>query len=303
MAKKTGQSTKSKRKQKEKRASLFRFLFSRFFLKNLVLAGLILVLLVFVSVRMLSSYTQHNSYITVPDCRGISLEQVSEMLVDRSLDWNVADSVYDPREPPLTVLGQFPEATRHVKEGRVVHLTVNRLTPQMVEVPVEQVLEKTLRSVQFKLQGKGFMIGELIYKPGVYDNQVLELRRGGTDKVLEAGAMLPKGAVVDLVVTDGFGNTRIAMPEFRGRSYTEAEFLLKANNLVEGRISFGPEVTAEDSITFVVLRQQPESGEGVYIKEGSTVDLWFGSMDDYLESENPELEIRSLSEEIQEVEQ
>jgi beta-lactam-binding protein with PASTA domain len=239
----------------------------------------------------------------------MSLEQASEMLVDRSLDWNVADSVYDPRELPLTVLGQFPEAARQVKEDRVVHLTVNRLTPQMVEVPVEQVLEKTLRSVQFKLQGKGFKIGELIYKPGVYDNQVLELRKGGTVEVLEAGAMLPKGAVVDLVVTDGYGNTRIVMPDFKGRSYAEAEFLLQANNLVEGRISFGPEATAEDSISFVVLRQQPESGEDVYIKEGSTVDLWFGSMDDYLESENQGLEsdssatIRPLPEEIQEVEQ
>jgi beta-lactam-binding protein with PASTA domain len=260
------------------RPSLWRFAISRALWVNLLLAFLVLVLLLLLSIGRLKHYTDHNQAITVPDCRGLTLEQASTMLERKDLRWEVMDSFYDPAALPLSILGQFPDDGREVKKDRTIHLTVNRVNPVMVELPVKELEEKTLRSVQFTLQGLGFRIGELIYKPGLYDNQVLELRERGSEQALEAGVRLPKGSVLDLLVTDGYGNTRVAVPNLMGMRWSEAEFVLRANNLVEGRTVYAEGIqSAEDSTRARVYRQDPPSGEAAYIKEGSMINLWLGS--------------------------
>lgn len=262
----------------ESEPTLLRFLFSRAFLVNLALGLLALVLVLLLAVGRLQRYTDHNQAITVPDCRGLSLEQAVTMLERKDLQWAVMDSFYDPSALPLSILGQFPDDGREVKKERTIHLTVNRVHPVMVDLPVEELEEKTLRSVQFTLQGLGFRIGELIYKPGLYDNQVLEIRKAGFDEALEAGAQLPKGSSVDLLVTDGYGNTRVAVPNLEGMRWSEAEFVLRANNLVEGRTVYGAEILdGQDSLRARVYRQEPQSGDAAYIKEGSMINLWLGS--------------------------
>ncbi len=129
----------------------------------------------------------------------------------------------------------------------------------------------------------------MIYKPGLYDNQVLELREAGSDQALEAGARLPKGATLDLLVTDGYGNTRVAVPQLEGMRWSEAEFVLRANNLVEGRTVYGSEIlTAADSSRARVYRQQPPAGDAAYVKEGSMINLWLGSDSLHFPPEQPD---------------
>lgn len=265
------------------RPSVWRFLISRVFWLNMLLAVVVLLLGILLAMRALQRYTDHNQAITVPDCTGLTLEQASSQLDRKDLRWAVMDSFYDPRQLPLTVLGQFPQEGAAVKEGRVVHLTVNRIRPQMVEVPVTELEEKTLRSVQFTLQGLGFRLGELIYEPGVYDNQVLEIRLGGSAEALQPGQKLPKGSLLDLLVTDGYGNTRVALPNLEGMGWSEAAFVLRAHNLVEGNVVYDPGV---DSLAARVYRQNPASGDNVYVKEGSMINVWLGIPGDTL-STNP----------------
>ena len=265
------------------RPSIWRFLISRVFWLNALIAVVVLLIGLLVAMRALQHYTDHNQAITVPDCTGLTLEQASGQLDRKDLRWAVMDSFYDPRQLPLTVLGQFPQEGAAVKEGRVVHLTVNRIRPQMVEVPVAELEEKTLRSVQFTLQGLGFRLGELIYQPGVYDNQVLEIRANGSAEALEQGQQLPKGSMLDLLVTDGYGNTRVALPNLEGMGWSEAAFVLRAHNLVEGNVVYDPDV---DSVAAKVYRQSPIPGDNVYVKEGSMINVWLGVLGDTL-STNP----------------
>ena len=264
---------RGKRPSNEQQASLWNFFLSRVFWLNGFLAILFTLLIAFIALEFLVGYTGHNHYITVPDCRGLTMDQAAETLERRKLRFAVMDSLYDPSLLPLTVMGQYPDQQAEVKEGRVIHLTVNKTRPQMVDVPVAEVLEKTLRSVQFNLQGLGFQIGELIYKPGVYDNQVIELRKGGTERALKPGDHLPKGSVIDLVVTDGYGNTRILLHDFVGMSLSEAQFVLSANNLVEGSIRLD---IGADSLFARVYRQEPEAGQDIFVREGSMINLWLG---------------------------
>lgn len=263
---------------------------SRVFWINLILAAGFVLLLGFITLQVIRSYTDHNGYVTVPDCTGLSFEQAVKSLERQELAWEIMDSLYEPRELPLVVLGQYPTSGSEVKRERIVMLTINKSTPPMVEVPVEEVLEKTLRSVQYSLQGKGFEIGELIYKPGVYDNQVLELREGGKSEAIEAGTELVTGSVIDLVVTDGFGNTRAELPDFRGMSLEEARFLISANNFVEGIIVFDTEIlSADDSLKSRVYRQSFADQIGEYVRAGSMIDLWMG-FPDTTQVNNPDLE-------------
>ncbi|MFT7589995.1 MAG: beta-lactam-binding protein with PASTA domain [Limisphaerales bacterium] len=268
---KKAQNAESEEDESAKKGGFFRFIFSRFFLMNLLIAGLLTILVGFIALRSLQGYTDHNKYITVPDLRGMSLEQASQMLERKALRLNIADSLYEPRELPYTILGQFPGFGQEVKKDRVVHLTVNKTKPQMVDVPVDEALNKTLRSVQFNLQGKGFRIGELIYQSGVYDNQVLSLRKHGEKSSLKQGDKLPKGSLIDLVVTDGYGNTRVSLPDLTGMTISEARFMLRANNLVEGNFVFENGV---DSLVGKVSKQEPSPDSDPFVKAGSMINIW-----------------------------
>jgi beta-lactam-binding protein with PASTA domain len=257
------------------------FVLSKALWVNVLAAGVLVLLLALGMLASLKGYTHHNRYITVPDCSGLTLEQATELLERRSLRAAVMDSLYDPALLPLSVMAQHPPASAEVKQDRVIHLTVNKTRPQMIEVPVAEVVEKTLRSVQFNLQGKGFRLGELIYRPGPFDNQVLELRRGGSPHALIPGDVLPKGAVIDLVVSDGYGNSRVALPDLSGLSLSEAIFVLNANNLMEGSVVWEP---GTDSSLARVYRQLPDPALDSTVREGTVVNLWMG---DY---PRPELE-------------
>ncbi len=268
--------TKSSKKE-ESQPSLFSFLFSRALLSNLALALCLIILVGLGVMQILRSYTGHNRYITVPDCQGMLLPQAAEMLERRDLRWAVMDSLYDPKLLPLSIIAQYPGSPGEVKRGRVIHLTVNKTRPQMIQVPVAEVLEKTLRSVTYNLQSKGFKIGELIYQSGPYTNQVVELRRGGAPMALKPGENLPLGATIDLVVTDGYGSTRLLMPDLTGMGLLEAQFVLRANNLVEGTFFLQPGV---DSTYAAVYRQEPSAGPDIFVREGTMVNLWLGFGDE-----------------------
>ncbi len=269
MAEKTGKHPKGRRPE------VLAFITSRIFWVNMAMAFAGVLILSLLALQLLRGYTGHNRYITVPDCQGMTLNQAKEMLDRRDLRFAVMDSLYDPALLPLVVMAQYPAVESEVKKGRVIHLTINKTRPQMVEVPVSELLEKTLRSVQFNLQGLGFRIGELIYRPGIYDNQVVELRKGGVERPLNRGAKLPKGAVIDLVVSDGNGSARIPLPDLIGMSLSEAQFVITANNLVEGSFVLDQ---GTDSLLARVYRQEPEPGEDIFVREGSMINLWLGEL-------------------------
>ena len=259
--------------KQQEQVGLRQFLLSRALWVNVLLAGFVVLLLALAMLASLKRYTHHNRYITVPDCAGLTLEQAGELLERRGLRTAVMDSLYDPSLLPLAVMAQHPAAMSEVKEDRAIHLTVNKTRPQMIEVPVAEVVEKTLRSVQFNLQGKGFRLGELIYRPGAFDNQVLELRRGGSPHALKPGDVLPKGAVIDLVVSDGSGSSRVALPDLRGLSLSEAIFVLNAHNLMEGSVVWD---AGADSSLARVYRQLPDPAQDSTVREGTVINLWLG---------------------------
>ena len=78
--------------------------------------------------------TNHGETLTVPDITGVHLDELDDYLSIRNLRYEISkDSGYSTEIPPLTVLKQFPMPNAQVKQFRKIYLTLNSITPPMVE--------------------------------------------------------------------------------------------------------------------------------------------------------------------------
>ena len=181
--------------------SFFRFLFSKAFLIQLVLALVATVLIIFLLLQWLDFSTNQDQKITVPDLARLTLDQVDAQLEELDLRREILDSAnYDPDYPPYSVLEQAPMAGKFVKENRKIYITLNPSGFNKVEIP-EGLIRKSRRQVEPTLRSLGFEIGTISYKPDFAPDVVLELRHKG--KLLEPGTSLMKTSRIDLVLGDG----------------------------------------------------------------------------------------------------
>ncbi|HZH69679.1 MAG TPA: PASTA domain-containing protein, partial [Flavobacteriaceae bacterium] len=180
--------------------SFIRFVFSKTFLKQLLLAIVGLVILVFLILKYLDFSTNHNQKIAVPDLSKLSLEEAEKILAGVSLRVEVLDSAnFNPDFPKFSVIEQIPNPGQFVKENRKIYITLNPSGYRKVEIP--KLTGQTIRQVEPTLRGMGFEIGTKTYKPHIAKDEVLELTHKGT--TLEAGTELHITSVIDLVLGDG----------------------------------------------------------------------------------------------------
>src|SRR5690554_8024484 len=178
--------------------NFFRFIFTKTFLIQLLIAIGVFIALGFVILWWLSFTTNHVQKIEVPDLSTMTLDIVEKKLTEMDLRYEILDSAhYNPDFPKYSVIEQIPKPGKFVKENRKLYLTLNPSGFRKVEVP--EVLGKTRRQVEPTLLGMGFEIGKVSYRPHISDN-VLEMRFNG--EKLEPGMSIPKTSVIDLIVGD-----------------------------------------------------------------------------------------------------
>ena len=179
--------------------TFFKYLFTKAFLKQLLLAILALIVLTFLMLWWLRSTTNHNQKIEVPNLAKLSLDKVEERLNELELRYEILDSAnYNPEYPKYSVIEQIPKAGKFVKEDRKIYLTLNPSGYRKIAVP--PVVGKTGRQAEPTLLAMGFKIGKVSTRPHISD-QVLEMRYNG--EKLVPGTEIPKTSVIDLIVGDG----------------------------------------------------------------------------------------------------
>tara|TARA_R110002049_G_scaffold79924_1_gene203334 strand:+ start:8350 stop:8967 length:618 start_codon:yes stop_codon:yes gene_type:complete len=179
--------------------TFFKYLFTKAFLKQLLLAILALIVLTFLMLWWLRSTTNHNQKIEVPNLAKLSLDKVEEQLDELELRYEILDSAnYNPEYPKYSVIEQIPKAGKFVKEDRKIYLTLNPSGYRKIAVP--PVVGKTGRQAEPTLLAMGFKIGKVSTRPHISD-QVLEMRYNG--EKLVPGTEIPKTSVIDLIVGDG----------------------------------------------------------------------------------------------------
>lgn len=181
--------------------SFFKFLLSKTFLKNIIIAVIVSIALIVGLFYWLNYYTNHDEYIEVPDLSKLEMDIVEKKLDQMDLRYVIMDStIYNPDYPSFSVVDQNPKPGQSVKENRKIYLTINPKDYALVTIP-ENIIGNTKRQVLPTLRSLGFKIGKVSRKPDIAKDVVLELKQN--DKTLNPGDKLKKTSVIDIVVGDG----------------------------------------------------------------------------------------------------
>lgn len=180
--------------------SFFRFLFSKTLIFQIVLASVVGVVVIYLSLVFLKLITLHNDYQNVPDLKGIPLVNLSQVIQEENLRYEIIDSSkYTPNLPALSVIEHLPGPGEQVKKNRKIYITLNPSGYRRISVP--DVVQITRRNAEVKLMSVGFKIGEITFKNDIGKDMVLEMRYKG--EPLTPGTLLQKTAEIDLVLGNG----------------------------------------------------------------------------------------------------
>jgi eukaryotic-like serine/threonine-protein kinase len=136
-----------------------------------------------------------------------------------------------------------------------------------------KLVDRSLRQATSILETYGLEVGELVYKPDMCMNCILEQKLDGED--IEAGTRIRKGSVIDLVVGQGLGSVLVEVPYLLEFNTQMATNLLQSKSLNIGAALFDETViTAEDSINAVVYKQLPPFSQVPAARMGAAVDLF-----------------------------
>ena len=258
---------------------LIGFVFSKRFLVLLVSGFGILVLFFGGTYLWLDTYTRHGDLIKVPDLTNKNLFESIALLEDQGYRFKISDSsTYDPKKKAGFILDQDPAPGTLVKEGRMLYFTITRKNPPEVKLP--SLVDNSLRQAEATLHSFGLVRGEIIPRPDIAKNAVLEMQIKG--KKVEAGLKIDKGTLVDLVIGAGLNVSRVLLPNLYNLTFEEAVFVLQASGLKPGLMLF--DATVRDSLNCKVYRQNPQFRIQETILYGESVDLFMTESEETLNS-------------------
>lgn len=251
--------------------SLSKFLRSRKFLLHLVLAILLIIVLMFLTLQGLKIYTRHGQSNPVPDFYGLTQAEAKATARQYDLRVEIVDSLYMSEADPGVVVDQLPGADNRVKEDRTIFLTINSTQPEQVILP--QLTDISFRQAKVLIENSGLEIGNISYQPSEYNDLVLEIQKDSAE--LHAGQRLPKGSSIDLIVGREHGNQVTDLPNLLGLTIPEAKETLTDAMLNTGVIIYDESIiSAEDSTSAMVWKQEPNPRVTATATLGSSVDLW-----------------------------
>ncbi len=167
--------------------------------RTILLAVLVLILLVWLVLCWLNVYTQHGKAVTVPDVKGLKVEEAAKFLDKNTLRYEVIDSAFIKNAAPGSIVEMSPKAGTRVKESRIVYLTVNAFSTQMFTIP--EVRDLSQRQATSMLSAIGFENVNVQSVPGQYRDLVVGLKYSGRE--VKTGEKLPANSRLTLEVSSG----------------------------------------------------------------------------------------------------
>ena len=251
--------------------TLKEFLKSKLFKLNALAAVGITIILIVLTMLFLRIYTDHGDSVAIPDLKGKSSREVSTLLDNLDLRFQIRDSVYSNEVAPGTVLDQFPKPGMKVKENRTIFITMCALT--QVKIPMPQLTDISYRQAINLIESSGLIAGKIEYKPSEFPNLVLEQKTGG--RRIQVGEMIAKGSVVDLVLGSDSNGATSEVPNLFGRSLSEAQLTFGEAFLNAGVIIYDETITTEEQkIKALIWKQTPDPAEIFEVARGSAIDIW-----------------------------
>ncbi len=252
----------------------FRFFISKQFLLNLAAVVVVWILLIWIVFSYIKSYTNFvNKGVVVPSFYKIHMEDLDVFVSDKGLEYEIQDSVYLDDWPKGTVCWQYPRPTdstgTKVKPGRKILLSVVPLNPKMISVP--KVVDMSKRMAETTLNALGIKT-KISYQPAV-EGVGFVMKQLYEGKPIKPGTFLPKGARIELVVSQGKTGETTLMPNLIGLTISQAR-----ERLMNLPISLAPQCddcqNEKDIERAIIISQVPEGGENAVVSAGTTVTVW-----------------------------
>ena len=251
--------------------AFFSFLISKRFIIHFIISLALGSTAIWLFFNYLNRYTQHGEAISVPDFKNIKTEELNAFVSEKKLQYQIIDSIFDPKAEKGVVIKQDPEKDSQVKENRIIYLTISAKQPPLVKMP--KLVDVSLRQALAVIESYGLKAGKKEYKPDACVNCVLEQRIKG--KPIEPGKMIPKGSIIDLVLGQGENGGQISIPCLIGLTKKDALQKLSENGMSEGTTICTDCKTTTDKTKAKVYKQTPSCSSNDALP-GSTIDLYFG---------------------------
>lgn len=225
--------------------------------------GIKFVLLVLACATTLSfglvfGVTIYRSYFAIPDeievpaINGKDIQEVNQMLTRLGLRLRIEEGRHNDKFPSRIVISQDPEPGKTVRKDREV-LAVVSLGPERLAVP--DLRGKSLREAKMLLANSRLELGKVSYT---------KADSGRPDEVIRqkptAGALVKRSDSINVEMNRGFGMATVAVPDWKGKSISNAQVLLDKVGLRMGRIIW----RRSDSVAKGrIIKQTPPSGSEV----------------------------------------
>ncbi|MEK6616680.1 MAG: PASTA domain-containing protein [Bacteroidota bacterium] len=220
--------------------------------------------------KWLGIFTHHGETIIVPDFSAIKTEELAQFVSGKNIRYEVIDSVFDAKVDGGVVIKQDPEKNSSVKQNRIIYLSVSAKLPPLVKMP--NLVDASMRQALALLESYGLKAGKREYRPDPCVNCVLTQTMKG--KKVEAGEMIPKGSVIDLVLGQGQDGEKINIPCVMGLTYKEASDKIAESGMSEGSVICTDCKTSTDKENAKVYKQSPDCSSDIVIHPGSMIDLY-----------------------------
>ena len=156
---------------------------------------------------------------------------------------------------------QNPKSGKSIKKNAIIRVVLGEAPPETEKVPtVSGMLESEAITT---LRNKGFDVSVQVETSS-------EVESGRAIKTEpETGAAVPKGSTVKLFISSGESeeDAYTIVPSVLGKTETEAEKILKENNLILGEV----QQVASDKEKGIIVKQS--EAEGNRVKKGKAIDI------------------------------
>ncbi|MEA3445632.1 MAG: PASTA domain-containing protein [Bacteroidota bacterium] len=248
-----------------------KFLISRMFLKNFLIAFAIVIALIFGSLWGLKIYTLHGHSFPVPNFQFCSISSADSICQQKKIRYQIIDSVFVHDLPAGIIIDQIPDSGLMVKENRTIYFTINALEAEKVNMP--DLIDLSFRKAKSILENLGLEIGRISYEPDLAVNIVL--RQLNNNEEAPPDSLISKGSVIDLVLGQGLSEEKTLLPNLISLELDSARSFASNAYLNIGVVFYDESVeNKEDSISAKVFAQKPESNDKNTIKLGSSIDIW-----------------------------
>ena len=190
--------------------------------------------------------------VIVPNLVGKDVVSALELLTDLQLNTKVNGSEYSQEFPKNHVTFQEPEAGSEIKKDRDVRIIISKGAKNILMPNLVTLSEQQARMI---MEENGLSRGQLshTYNGTVEKDHVMV-------QVPPAGAMITRGAAVDILASSGPRPIKYIMPDLSGLALDQAVFMIEKANLTVGEIRSRFETQKPLN---AILSQDPGAGYGV----------------------------------------